>query len=189
MITLLIINSQSQCALNTSAESLSHNVSSVQRIEWWIEFIKHNHSKLDHNSSRLFMSFIFNPENVCSTLRCFLSNQASSADFWLNDDIVMFMIQLLFLTLSNVNIIDSLTIETAFTESNLTLLRYDSDTELILLPCHYKNHWCLIVMKTLLSALTVYNTFKQYNLRTQFMYDQFSKNLSDLQLKFEEIHI
>ena len=87
------------------------------------------------------------------------------------------------------DIIDSQMIEAAFTGSNPTLLRYDPDAELILLPCHYKDHWCLIVVETLLPALTVYNTFKQFNLRTQFVYNCFSKALSGLQLKFEEVHI
>lgn len=180
---------QSQCALGTSAEPPSHFIPPVQRIEWWIEFVKHNHSKLSHNSSGLFMSSILNPEDVCLILRRFLPSQTSLADSWLNDDIVMSMIRLLFLTSSNVDIIDSRTIEVAFTGSNLTLLRYDPDAELILLPCHYKDHWCLIVVETLLPALTVYNTPKQLNLRTQFVYNWFSKALSGLQLKFEEVRI
>ena len=101
----------------------------------------------------------------------------------------MSIIQLLFLTLNSVNIIDSQMIEVAFTESNLTLLKYDFSAELILLLWYYKKHWCLIVVKTLLSALTVYDTFKQLNSRTQLVYNWFSKALSDLQLKFKEIHI
>lgn len=118
-----------------------------------------------------------------------MPNQASLADSWLNDDIVMSMIRLLFLTSSNVDIIDSQTIEVACQGSNLTLLRYDPDAALILLPCHYKEHWCLIVVETLLLALTVYDTSKQLNPRTQFVYNRFSKALSGLQLKFEEVRI
>ena len=180
---------QSQCALSTSADPPSHSIPPLQRIEWWIEFVKHNHSKLGRNSSGSFMSSILNPEDVCLILRRFLPSQASLADSWLNDDIVMSMIRLLFLTSSNVDIIDSQTIEVAFTGSNPTLLRHDPDAELILLPCHYKDHWCLIVVETVRPALTVYNMSKQLNPMTRFVYNWFSKALSDLQLKLEEVRI
>ncbi len=189
IVALSTADFQSQCALSTSADPPSHSIPPLQRIEWWIKFVKNNHLKLGHNSSGSFMLSILNPENVCLILRQFLPSQASLADSWLNDGIIMSMIRLLFLTLSNVDIIDSQTIEVAFTGSNPTLLRHDPDTELILLPCHYKDHWCLIVVETVQPALTVYNMSKQLNPMTRFVYNWFSKALSDLQLKLKEVHI
>ena len=89
------------------------------------------------------MSSTLNSEDACLILRRFLPNQASLVDSWLNDDIVMSMIRLLFLTSSNVDIVGSQTIEVGSTASNPTLLRYDPGAELMLLPCHCKDHWCL----------------------------------------------
>ena len=74
VIALSTAECQSQCALGMYANPPSHVIPPVHRIEWWIEFVKSNHSKVDCNSSGLFMSSILNPKDACLILRRFMLN-------------------------------------------------------------------------------------------------------------------
>ncbi|KAI9796726.1 MAG: hypothetical protein M1835_003307 [Candelina submexicana] len=179
---------QSQCAFRASFEPPLPSVPPIHRIEWWIQFVQDNYQKLARNTSGLFMSSMPNFDDAHQTLKRFLPNQASLTGSWLNDDIVMSMIELLFSTQGNVFLIHSQEIAAAHTKSNPKLLEYDVSADLVLLPCHYENHWCLVVVDTRLRAFTVYETSKQLNIRTEFIYGCFSKLIPGLRLELQELY-
>lgn len=120
---------QSQGAFCASCEPPSRSFPPIQRIRWWIKFVKDNYSKLARNTTGLFMSSMPNFEYAYLTLKQFLPNEASLMDSWLNDDIVMSMIQLLFSTQGNVFLTNSQVVAAAHVKGNPKLLEYDASAE------------------------------------------------------------
>lgn len=184
----IVLSAYSSQYFHVMHDPPSLNVSPVDRIQWWIEFVRLNYSKLDHHNTEFFMSSFSKLEDACLTLQRFLPNQASLSDSWLNDRIVWYVMRLLFLNMEEIYVVDPLEIENAYMCGS-SLIEYNPAAKLVCLPCHYETHWRLIVVDIELQMFTLYNTSRSLDVRTQFVYDFFLKRLPRLRLNYEEVRV
>ena len=161
------------------------SVSHVDTIQWWIDFVTTNVPRLDSKARVPFMSLFSIPGDACRTLTKFLPDQSPLSNSWLNDSIVVSTIQVLYQESRHAYVVDSLETETAHKQNESSLLLHRE--QLILLPCHYEAHWCLIVVDTQAPTFTVYNTSVEFSVRTQFVYDCFLAAYPNIQRKCAEV--
>jgi len=157
----------------------------VDQMRWWIEFANTIAPKLAASSMPGLPLLSYHIPHM--NFQRFLPNCDSPTDSWLDDSIVVSTIRLIFLDRDDVHIVDSLTTMEAHIQQKPALLECDVDAKLILLPCHYKDHWCLIAVDTSLKTLTVYDTSEHCNIRAQFVLDCFLEQTPFLQYKHEAV--
>ena len=162
-----------------------HTLNLVDRMHWWIDFANMIAPKLAATSMPGLPLLSYHMPHM--SLQRFLPNCDSPTDSWLDDGIVVSTIRLIFLDRDDVYIVDSLTTMNAHLQQKPALLDCDVDAKLILLPCHYENHWCLIAVDTLLKTFTVYDTSERRNIRIQFVFDCFLEQIPSLQYKHEAV--
>ena len=170
-----------------------HERNPRSKIEWWINWWK-NHVEQSPHKSHI-------PKNLQDItaehdLQRFLppSENLDSSSSWLNDKIIFLTSQTFFPTEQNVRIIDPLTVSLAqqklekdFISNNCISTDKSKSISIILLPCCYENHWCLIVIKPSLKKFFIYNNTPTLNPIIQFVFNSYRKNHPNQQYTYKEV--
>ena len=157
-------------------------------IDWWKIYVEQNPDK-SHIPKNL--------QSIVETdLQSFLppSENASSNSSWLNDNIVFGIAQTFVSTEHNVHIIDPLIISNAqrardmdFISNQYITTDEDSSNSLILLPCYYEKHWCLVIIQPSLKSFLIYNNAKTFNPITQFVLDLYKRDNPNQRHMFKQV--
>lgn len=100
----------------------------------------------------------FSTEQVEQDLSRFIPDRKPIQKTWLNDRIILHLITELFRSEETTQVFDPVQINEAFQKQERKMLNVDSQSKLLIVPCHTTDHWSLIVINIEDKKIDIYNT-------------------------------
>jgi len=147
---------------------------SVGEIQWWIWYAIHHHKKSTWSS---FPSTTQSTKQLRHDLSCFDPTAQPVQKTWLNDRVILHVLESLFLFDKKIQVLDPINLTKALEERNTRFLHLDSDMTHLIVPYHQIDHWCLFIVNLSDGKLEIYDTTEETNPAVQFLENSLSTSV------------
>jgi len=147
---------------------------SVGEIQWWIWYAIHHHKKSTWSS---FPSTTQSTKQLRHDLSCFDPTKQPVEKTWLNDRVILHVLESLFLFDKKTQILDPINLTKALEMRNTLFLHLHSDVTHLIAPYYQHNHWCLFIINLSDGKLEIYDTTEETNPAAQFLENSLSTSI------------